>query len=214
MSGNGGEDNRREPRVCLSSEVDCELDNGHVRWRFADISAGGMFIDVYDPLPPGTLFRLRFQLDPPPIAAKAQVHYVQPRIGMGVEFVELQAEDRDRIREIVNRMFVSGRQRGDATLRRSARVLVNIPVKVGVANGGGGEYHYDDDAAIVKLSKNGGCISTSRPVAMGETLRLFTTGGREFMAGIVWVGDQSTKTGGQVGIQCRGLAQALGFQFP
>jgi hypothetical protein len=213
MSGNGGEDNRREPRVALSSEVDCELEHGHVRWRFADISAGGMFIDVYDPLPPGTLFRLRFQLDPPPIAARAQVHYVQPRIGMGVEFVELAQEDRERIREIVDRMFVTGRQRGDATLRRSARVLVHIPVKVGAANGADG-IRFDEDAAIVKLSKNGGCISTSRPVALGDKLRLFTSSGREFLAGIVWVGDQSTKTDGQVGIQCRGLAQALGFQFP
>jgi len=211
MSGNGGRESRREPRVCLSAEVDCELENGRVRWRFADISAGGMFIDVYDPLPTGTLFRLKFQLDPPPIAARAQVHYAQPRIGMGVEFVELAGEDRERIRAIVDRMFVSGRQRGDATLRRSARVLVHIPVKVGTANGAGAPV--DEDAAIVKLSKNGGCIATSRPVDVGEKVRLFTSGGREFLAGIVWVGD-STKTGGQAGFQCRGLAQALGFQFP
>jgi hypothetical protein len=213
MSGNGGKDNRRDPRVCLSAEVDCDLDNGRVRWRFADISAGGMFIDVYDPLPPGTTFRLSFQLDPPPIAAKAQVHYVQPRIGMGVEFVELAEEDRRRIRDLVDGMFTAGRQRGDATLRRSARVLVHIPVKVGSANGADG-VRFDEDAAIVKLSKNGGCISTSRAVGVGQKLRLFTSSGREFLAGIVWVGDQSTKTGGQVGIQCRGLAQALGFQFP
>jgi len=133
---------------------------------------------------------------------------------MGVEFVDLAPEDRARIRELVDRMFVSGRQRGDATLRRSARVLVHIPVKVGNANGGSSAVHLDDEAAIVKLSKNGGCISTSRPVELGEKLRLFTSSGREFLAGIVWVGDQSTKTGGQVGIQCRGLAQALGFQFP
>jgi hypothetical protein len=213
VGGNGGQDNRREPRVALSSDVECELDKGLFRWRFADISAGGMFIDVYDPLPPGTLFRLRFQLDPPPIAATAQVNYVQPRIGMGVEFKELAEEDRGRIRELVDRMFLSGRQQGDATLRRSARVLVHIPVKVGGANGAD-VAHVDEDAAIVKLSKNGGCISTSRPVGVGEKLRLFTAGGREFLAGIVWVGDQATKTGGQVGIQCRGLAQALGFQFP
>jgi len=82
MSGKGGQENRREPRVSLSSEVDCEVNSAHVRWRFADLSAGGMFIDVYDPLPPGTRFGLRFQLEPPPISARAQVHYVQPRIGM------------------------------------------------------------------------------------------------------------------------------------
>jgi hypothetical protein len=188
------------------------MENGRVRWRFADISAGGMFIDVYDPLPAGTTFRLRFQLDPPPIAARAQVHYVQPRIGMGVEFVELAPDDRQRIREIVERMYTAGRQRGDATLRRSARVLVHIPVKVGSANGH--SVTLDEAAAIVKLSKNGGCISTTHNVGVGEKLRLLTSSGREFLAGIVWVGDQSTKTGGQVGIQCRGLAQALGFQFP
>ena len=89
MKGTGGEENRREPRVCLSSDVECDVDTGRVRWRFADLSAGGMFIDVYDPLPPGTRFGVRFQLDPPPISARAQVHYVQPRIGMGVEFVWL-----------------------------------------------------------------------------------------------------------------------------
>jgi hypothetical protein len=213
MSGKGGQENRRHPRVCLSSEVECELDDRHVRWRFADISVGGMFIDVYDPLPPGTLFRLRFQLDPPPIAARAQVNYVQPRIGMGVEFVDLDPAAQERINDIVSRMYVTSRQGGDATLRRSARVLVNIPVKVGAANGADG-IRFDEEAAIVKLSKNGGCISTSRPVGVGEKLKLFTAGGREFLAGIVWVGDQSTKTDGQVGIQCRGLAQALGFQFP
>ena len=94
---------------------------------------------------------------------------------------------------------------------RSARVLVHIPVKVGAANGSAG-VRFDEDAAIVKLSKNGGCISIGRPVGVGEKLRLFTAGGREFLAGIVWVGDQSTKTDGQVGIQCRGLAQALGVE--
>ena len=212
MKGNGGHENRREPRVCLSSDVECEVETGHVRWRFADISAGGMFIDVYDPLPAGTLFRLRFQLDPPPIAARAQVHYVQPRIGMGVEFVELAEQDRHRIREIVDRMYTAGRQRGDATLRRSARVLVHIPVKVATANGR--EAALDEAAAIVRLSKNGGCIATTHQLGVGEKLRLLTSSGREFLAGIVWVGDQSTKTGGQVGIQCRGLAQALGFQVP
>jgi hypothetical protein len=213
MTGSKGSENRREPRVCLSADVECEVQAGRVRWRFADISAGGMFIDVYEPLPPGTVFRLRFSLEPPPIAATAQVHYAQPRIGMGVEFVELDPHDRRRIREIVDRSFASGRQRGDATLRRSARVLVHIPVRVGAANGGG-EAALDEEAAIVRLSKNGGCISTTQPVGVGEKLRLLTGSGREFLAGIVWVGDQSSKTDGQVGIQCRGLAQALGFQFP
>jgi hypothetical protein len=45
-------------------------------------------------------------------------------------------------------------------------------------------------------------------------LRLETTSGREFLSNIVWVGSDASKSGGQVGVQCRGLAQSLGFQFP
>jgi hypothetical protein len=85
---------------------------------------------------------------------------------MGVKFVELADDDRNRIREVVDRMYTAGRQHGDATLRRSARVLVNIPVKVASANGGQG-VPLDADAAIVRLSKNGGCIATTHPVGVG-----------------------------------------------
>jgi hypothetical protein len=31
---------------------------------------------------------------------------------------------------------------------------------------------------------------------------------------VVWVGGAASRSEGQVGVQCRGLAQALGFQFP
>jgi hypothetical protein len=41
-----------------------------------------------------------------------------------------------------------------------------------------------------------------------------TPSGREFKSSIVWVGDAVSRSLGQVGIQCRGLAQALGFRFP
>jgi PilZ domain-containing protein len=214
MSGNGSEDHRRDRRVCLAQDVECELDSGRFHWRVADISAGGMFIDVPEPFPPGTVFKMSFGLgDPdPPIVAMAEVNYIQERIGMGVRFRDLAPEDRHRIEAMVDRMFALGPQRGDATLRRSARVLVHIPVQLGGADGV--PARFDEDAAIVKLSKYGGCVSTTRELSVGEKLRLFTTSGRQFLASIVWVGDQSTKTGGQIGIQCRGLAQALGFQFP
>ena len=49
---------------------------------------------------------------------------------------------------------------------------------------------------------------------VGTKLVLETPGGREFTSSVVWVGDGSSRSDGQVGIQCRGLAQSLGFQFP
>jgi hypothetical protein len=49
---------------------------------------------------------------------------------------------------------------------------------------------------------------------VGTRVWLETPGGREFSSSIVWVGDGLSRSDGQVGIQCRGLAQSLGFQFP
>ena len=36
----------------------------------------------------------------------------------------------------------------------------------------------------------------------------------EFKGNVVWVGSEASKSEGQAGVQCRGLAQSLGFQFP
>ena len=51
-------------------------------------------------------------------------------------------------------------------------------------------------------------------MVVGKKLVLATPGGREFTSSIVWVGDGPSRSDGQVGIQCRGLAQSLGFRFP
>lgn len=45
-------------------------------------------------------------------------------------------------------------------------------------------------------------------------LLLETPRGDEFRGNVVWVGSAASGSGGQVGVQCRGLAQSLGFQFP
>jgi hypothetical protein len=45
-------------------------------------------------------------------------------------------------------------------------------------------------------------------------LLLETPSGREFKSNVVWVGTAASRSEGQVGVQCRGLAQSLGFQFP
>ena len=45
-------------------------------------------------------------------------------------------------------------------------------------------------------------------------LLLETPRGGEFKGNVVWVGSEASKSEGQVGVQCRGLAQSLGFQFP
>ena len=43
---------------------------------------------------------------------------------------------------------------------------------------------------------------------------LATRSGLKFKGNVVWIGGAPQGNLAQAGVQCRGLAQALGFQFP
>jgi hypothetical protein len=206
---------RRSPRVSLFHEVVCEGRQATARSEAADISIGGMFIDlVSPPFLPAELLTVRFPLGPDfrPVVVEAEVNYVQDGIGMGIRFLNLEPEDRERIDEYVTRTRNRPVLRGEFHLRKSARVSVTVPVVLRARSADGGDV--EEAAQIITLSKHGACLVTSQPMTMGAKLRLATPSGREFTSSVVWVGDGPSRSDGQVGIQCRGLAQSLGFQFP
>jgi len=64
------------------------------------------------------------------------------------------------------------------------------------------------------LAKHGARIKTDRKLDIDATVFLHTSNGAEFEARVAWVGTAASRTEGEVGIQCRGLALALGFNFP
>lgn len=75
-----------------------------------NISAGGMFLITQDPYPPGTTFRISFGLPPheKTVEATGRVVWSRPQKenperqpGMGIEFLEIDEQDRERIREFV-----------------------------------------------------------------------------------------------------------------
>ncbi len=99
------DEQRRHPRVDIFREIACEADGVACRSQVADVSVGGMFIDL--PRPPfkgGTRVRVCFTLSEgqPPIVTSALVHYVQDGIGMGIRFLELSQDDRERIVEAIH----------------------------------------------------------------------------------------------------------------
>jgi hypothetical protein len=57
-------------------------------------------------------------------------------------------------------------------------------------------------------------VLVSRPIDIGAKLLVETPAGAEFRTSVVWVGTDASRRESQVGIQCRGLAQSLGFHFP
>jgi hypothetical protein len=205
---------RRHPRVDLFQEVVCESGDVVARSQVADISVGGMFIDMPRPVfPRGIRLTARFALrvDEPRMVVDADVHYVQERIGMGIRFVDLGDADRDWIRTFVEET-TRRKGLGGPPVRKSARVFVEVPIRVRGARTNGPAF--DEHTSIVTLSKHGACLVSGCAVDVGMKLLIETTSGHEFKSNVVWVGSEVSRSGGQVGVQCRGLAQSLGFQFP
>ena len=207
---------RTNPRVSLFQEIVCEGAGGTARSQAADISVGGMFIDVPSPpFAPQELVTARFALgsDERLIAVEAAVNYVQDGIGMGICFLNLDPADLERIAAFVDRTLHRPVLQGQIHLRKSSRVTVNVPVRVRTRPADGSEL--EETTSIITLSKHGACLLLSSRMDVGAKLLLETPSGREFRSSVVWVGYATpTRTDGQVGIQCRGLALSLGFRFP
>ncbi len=94
-------DRRQHPRVPFVAQVYCE----ECMWlAFSrDISAGGMFIETKQPMALGTHLTLRFHLDDggPIVVATAEVRYVVPKMGLGLQFVDLMPAERKRLEAYV-----------------------------------------------------------------------------------------------------------------
>ncbi len=210
------EDRRRHRRLTLIREIEYEVKGGKVQKRLADLSVGGMFIDTQKPLQPGSILTVRVRLPNyhEPVVATAEVKYAHEGIGMGVQFLDLKPEDREKIEKLVEKLY-SQIMPPDQGLpyKKSSRISVNVPVTIkGMERNGAG---FMDNATIVSLSKNGASLLTDRDLEIGMTLFLYTANGLEFKSSIVWIGNKATAgTKCEVGIQCRDLAQALGFNLP
>ncbi len=208
-----GLEQRRHPRVDIFQEIACDSDGVACRSQVADLSVGGMFIDLYRPpfkacTPVRACFSVR--AGEPSVVVSAVVNYVQDGIGMGIRFVDLGDADRDRIAAFVED---ASRRKGTAPpVRKSARVSVQVPVRVRGTCADGPAF--DEHTHINTLSKHGACLESGYAVDVGSKLLIEIPRGREFKGNVVWVGSAASHSERQVGIQCRGLAQALGFQFP
>jgi c-di-GMP-binding flagellar brake protein YcgR len=94
--------NRREsPRAPLATQIQCE---GCMALAFSrDVSTGGMFVETSIPCEVGTRVELRFHVNDggPIIVTSAETKYIVPKLGMGVEFVDLSPSDRERLENYV-----------------------------------------------------------------------------------------------------------------
>jgi uncharacterized protein (TIGR02266 family) len=106
-------DRRAAPRVLVDLEVDYALEDNYLFAYITDISATGIFVRTTTPESPGTHLNLRFTPDDSgPIEVEGEVIWINPyrpgapdnlHPGMGVRFVDLDDEVRDRLLELVRR---------------------------------------------------------------------------------------------------------------
>jgi uncharacterized protein (TIGR02266 family) len=104
---------RAAPRVLVDLEVDYASEENYLFAYITDISATGIFIRTTAPEAPGTRLNLRFSSEHSgPIEIEGEVIWVNPYRpgipdnldpGMGIRFVSLDNELRDRLLDLIRR---------------------------------------------------------------------------------------------------------------
>ena len=95
---------RRYRRVKLVTQVHCQSMGRTEVMVTRDVSEGGMFINVKNPLPLNSELALTFRLGPtaPAIACHARVMFSQANLGMGIKFLDISEESRETLRKFVD----------------------------------------------------------------------------------------------------------------
>lgn len=104
----GSADQRRTVRVPKLLEVEYSADCPPIRARIQDLSETGLFLETHHALAIGTEIRVRFELpdgNPRPVVASARVRNIDPMAGLGIEFVGMPPETRERLRMYVASVF-------------------------------------------------------------------------------------------------------------
>jgi type IV pilus assembly protein PilZ len=108
---------RAQERVAVTWDVDCRSEDTFLYAYITNVSAMGLFVQTQKPLAVGTRLELAFGPDSGrPFRLVGEVAWINadsasPNPGMGVRFVELQAEDRERLVDTIRTIAYV---RGDA----------------------------------------------------------------------------------------------------
>jgi len=107
------QNNRRSsPRAVVAVSVSYRFGNTIATALTPNVSRGGMAVRTTSVLEPGTTVRVRFRLPGArkDVEAEARVAWIERRVGMGLEFTRIDAEDQAIINEFVQSHFFSNRK--------------------------------------------------------------------------------------------------------
>jgi PilZ domain len=91
------QERRRAPRFpfIASAEVLAESTGSRMSTRISDLSASGCYVDTINPLPDGTLVRVRIFTETQSFEAPARFVYSHVHLAMGLVFREVRPNSQD-----------------------------------------------------------------------------------------------------------------------
>jgi c-di-GMP-binding flagellar brake protein YcgR len=76
-------------------------ENAPIRTRTADLSLGGCFLEMPNPLPKGTKIRIALWVKEFKLWANAEVVSSTPGFGIGARFTEMTEQDRNQLQQFL-----------------------------------------------------------------------------------------------------------------
>jgi hypothetical protein len=100
---------RAHPRYVLVAPADIvePIANIRVSGRTAEISLGGCYVDVEDPLPKGAVIELSIQRDISVLKTWGCVVYAHEQVGMGIQFLDTAPDQRALLHQWINELSAS-----------------------------------------------------------------------------------------------------------
>jgi CheY-like chemotaxis protein len=92
-------DRRKYERLSFREDI---LIDGSKMCSSMDISEGGLYISTIQPYESNTVIKVTIPLKKEKLTVKATVCHCQPGVGMGVRFIDLNAQQKAKIQELIN----------------------------------------------------------------------------------------------------------------
>jgi hypothetical protein len=100
MSNQNREDHRKNKRFPFREDI---LIEGVVKCTSIDISEGGIYFSTIQHFEQNSIINVTIHFDGKNITVKGQVQYSDQRIGMGIKFIDLTAQQRAEINKIIEK---------------------------------------------------------------------------------------------------------------
>jgi len=163
-------DRRANPRYAFhaTAEVVATDSSAKTKTRVRDLSQQGCYLDTESPLPLGTAANVLMTKGGKSLEVQGRVVYVQPDRGMGLMFTAVKPEHGGTLDVWINESRETSWLANNR--RRSQRVLMKIPVRVGLQAGNAARS--EEDTFTLAVSAHGALIAVSAPMYRGQRLTL------------------------------------------